>query len=98
MRKVVWAETALADFEKSIAYIARDNPMAAQAVAKRLNDTVQRLAKSPVGHIGRVTGTYEMPVRKTSQIISYALGDDTIAIVRIIHQRRDWKQGEWPQE
>ncbi len=98
MRRIVWAKAALADFENAITYIAKDNPMAAQSVAGRVLDTVQLLADNPIGRIGRVSGTYEKNVPKTPYIIAYTLTTDTLAIARIIHERRNWRPGEWPEE
>lgn len=98
MRRVIWAKTALADFENAITYIAKDNPVAAQSVATRVLDTVQLLADTPIGRIGRVSGTYEKYVQKTPYIIAYTLTADTLAIARVIHERRNWEHGGWPEE
>jgi len=97
MRQIVWARSALDDFEAAIAYIAKDNPQAAQTIAKRLMNSVEKLADIPVGRIGRVSGTYEKHVPKTPYILAYSLTENTLAIVRVIHERRDWRLEEWPE-
>jgi hypothetical protein len=51
-----------------------------------------------MGRAGRVVGTYEKPVARTSLIIVYQATDEILHIVRIIHAKRNWPEGEWPGE
>lgn len=101
MRPVLWSRHAHEDFLGIIGYIAPDNPTAARTVANRIDQTVRALAATPTGRKGRVSGTYEKPVRGMPYIIAYALGDDpsgheTVTILRIIHGARDWREESWP--
>lgn len=98
MRGIEWSEDALADFESVIAYINRDNPVAASKIADRILATIDNLAEFPTGHQGRMTGTYEKLAQKTPFIIAYSMSDLTVYILRIIHGSRDWPDGEWPTE
>jgi plasmid stabilization system protein ParE len=97
VRRIVWADEARADVREAIRYIAADNPAAARSVRQRINDAVSLLADMPAGHPGRVKGTYEKPVRKTSYIIAYALSDRAITIIHVIHEKRDWPEDAWPE-
>jgi toxin ParE1/3/4 len=97
MRKVVWAEDALRDFNAVIFYIAKDNHLAASVVADRIEVTAGELALLPTGYPGRVKGIYEKLVLKTPYIIAYALSDQAVTIVRIIHGRRNWQEDAWPE-
>lgn len=98
MRSIEWSEDALADFEAAIAYISRDNPVAAAAIADRVLATIDNLADMPTGHQGRMTGTYEKLAQKTPYIVAYSMTDFAIFILRIIHGSRDWPDDQWPAE
>ena len=96
MRRVVWSAAARVDYRAAAVAIAEDSPQAARQVQKRIREAVALLAQTPIGHPGRVQGTYEKLVLRTPYIIAYALSDDTLTILRVIHERRDWRDGEWP--
>lgn len=64
MRRVVWSEHARTDFLDVIAYIAQDNPSAAARVAARIDTTIRALSAAPTDRKGRVSDTYEKPVRR----------------------------------
>ena len=95
-RRVVWSKKALKGFEAQIAYVARDDKRSATLVANRLETAVNALRKAASGRFGRVAGTYEKSVQKTSFIIAFELTETEIRILRVIHSARDWKQGQWP--
>jgi toxin ParE1/3/4 len=98
MRAIEWSSDALEDFDAAIGYIAIDSEAAATAVADRLFDAVESLADLPTGRQGRVKGTYEKFVPRTSYIVAYAMTGRTITVLRIIHASRDWRADEWPGE
>ena len=98
MRRVVWSREARNDYRDAVRFIAKDHPHAARLVQQRIKDAVTRLAAHPIGHPGRVSGTYDKGVLKTPYLIAYALGDETLTILRVIHRRRDWKADSWPQD
>lgn len=102
MRRVLWAETALDDFDSIVAYIAEEDPAAAARVLDRIDATVRALADMPIGRRGRVGGTYEKVVAGLPFVIAYALGETpagsgTLNILRIIHGARHWPLGGWPE-
>jgi len=101
VRRVVWSRHAHNDFRGIILYIAQDNPSAADNLADRIDRTIQALAATPTGRKGRVSGTYEKPVRGMPYIIAYALDDaggrETLTILRVIHGARDWQEESWPE-
>ena len=96
MRRVVWSESALSDFERAIIHIAMQDASAARLVAGRIDATAGRLADIPAGRPGRVLGTYEKPVLKTPYVIAYTVSDGAVTILRVIHGSRDWPEGDWP--
>ena len=99
-RPIEWTRGALEDLKAQIAYIARENPVAARRVADRIRATGAALADFATGHAGRVAGTYEKSVAGLPYIIAYVIDrkDDAeaIAVLHVIHAARDWREGEWP--
>jgi toxin ParE1/3/4 len=99
MRSVEWSDKALADFDEQINFIALDSRKNASLVAERIEAAIALLQTAPTGRFGRIEGTYEKFVSKTSLIIAYQLNTrGNISIARIIHAARDWPQGRWPDE
>lgn len=98
MRDVEWSFDALADFKAAINYVSRESEGAAKLVANRLRQGIDGLADIPAGRQGRVAGTYEKVIQKTSYIVAYRVTSRTIFVVRIIHAARDWPEDEWPAE
>jgi toxin ParE1/3/4 len=98
-RTIVWSPRAASDFLNQIQFIAADSAANAALVEDRIQKAVETLAMRQLGRSGRVPGTFEWSVAKTSLIISYRLiGETDLQIVRLIHTARDWKAGGWPQE
>jgi toxin ParE1/3/4 len=96
-RKVIWSEETLTDAQKIFEYIARDNAQNARLVADRMDHSITLLSETPFGRPGRMQGTYEAIVPRTTFIIAYQLGkDNSLEIVRVIHGARNWEEGEWP--
>jgi toxin ParE1/3/4 len=101
VRRVVWSEAALDDMDDLTAYIVADNPVAALRVLDRIEETAKRLGEMPIGRPGRISGTYEKPVRRLPYIIAYAIqavptGREQVVILRVIHGARNWPEGTWP--
>jgi toxin ParE1/3/4 len=97
-RRVAWGVRAVADYHAQLEFIAGQDPANADTVDQRIMATIEKLAERPIGRPGRVAGTYEKPVVKTGLIVAYVLGEGTIGIIRIIHARRNWPTGEWPND
>ena len=96
-RKISWTQKARDDVREQVRHIAQDSPANARAVKQRIDQAVELLAKTPIGRPGRVFGTYEKPVLKTSLIVTYELPDErTLTILRVIHMAQDWPAGAWP--
>lgn len=99
-RPVIWSRDALDDLKAQIAYIAAENPAAAQRVADQIRAAALALSEMPSGRPGRVIDTYEKSVTRLPYIIAYtipatAIGE-AIAIVRVIHTARNWPADQWP--
>ena len=66
-----------------------DNPDAASRVVDALRDAAAALGRLPTGRPGRVAGGYEKSVGTLPYVIAYAVGDETLAILRVIHTAWD---------
>jgi plasmid stabilization system protein ParE len=102
-RRVVWANTARADYLAIIRYIARDNPDAAERVAERIAGAGASLGEFATGRPGRVKDTYEKAIAGLPYILAYEIiarpeGGETVAILHVIHGARNWQEGRWPED
>ncbi len=97
-RRISWGGRATADYHAQLEYIAEQDLRNADLVNQRLMAAIEKLAERPIGRVGRVAGTYEKSVHKTSLIIAYALDDGILYILRILHAKRNWPEGQWPHD
>ena len=90
--RVVWSPEALRDLADLHAYIARDDPRAADGVVRRILALVEdRLSEMPrLGRPGRVPGTRELVVSGTPYIVPYRLRAGAIEVARVFHAARRW--------
>ncbi|AOH86598.1 addiction module antitoxin [Sphingomonas panacis] len=87
-RRVVWRAKARAQAREIIVYIADRNPAAAERLADRFEDAVDRLPDHPHVHRpGRVSGTREAIVHP-NYIIIYRVGESVIEVVAVLHARQ----------
>ena len=88
---IVWSPRAIEHLAHLRAYIARDNPNAANRIASALLEAVERLAELPnLGRPGRVAGTRELVVSGTPYIIPYRLRADRLEVIAVFHARQKW--------
>ena len=88
--KLVWTRLAQADRRAIREYIATDDQRAALAMDELLTQKAARLAQLPeMGKPGRVDGTREL-VAHRSYILIYAVKDDHVQVLRIMHTARQW--------
>lgn len=98
-RRVIWAPKAQRDLFDCFDYIFADHPPNADLVRNRILKRVTSLSDMTTGRPGRVFGTFEALVTKTSMIICYELPDkQTLHVLRIIHAKRSWPDGGWPEK
>ena len=102
-RRVVWADSARAEYLGIVRFIAQENPDAAERVAARIEDAAASLSDFATGRAGRVSGTYEkvlpgLPYILAYEIVSRPKGGELVAILHVIHGARDWPAEVWPKE
>jgi toxin ParE1/3/4 len=90
----IWSPEAIADLVALRAYIAQDDPAAAQRVARHIVRNVETLLpNSPeLGRPGRVPGTRELVIPRTPYIVPYRLVGNTIQVLRVFHSARRWPE------
>ena len=90
--KIVWSPEAIEDLVSLRAYIAEDNPAAAQRVVRHIMQNIeQMLPDNPqIGRAGRVPGTRELVIPRSPFIVPYRLQRTTIQILRVYHAARRW--------
>lgn len=99
MREVEWSSRAAKNFSAQLAHIAADSEFNAARVQKRVADAADLLGLSHAGRMGRMDGTFEKYVSKTSLIVVYAFPDaKRLTIVRVIHAACDFRRNQWPIE
>ncbi len=89
--KLEWSSYAIADRDEIFAFIEDNSPKAAIAVDERIAEATERLKSFPeLGRAGRVFGTRELIVPRTSYLVAYRIGDRTVRILRILHGALKW--------
>jgi len=88
--RVRWLRTALRNLDHHAAYIAKDNPIAAQHAVQRIQTAVDLLADHPdMGRIGRVPLTRELIVGGTPWVVVYRVRS-AVEIIRVLHSAQAW--------
>lgn len=89
---VEWSQRAADDLASLRAYIAEDDPAAAQRVVLHIIRSVEALlvGQPQMGRPGRVPGTRELVVPRTSYIVPYRIRNNRIQVVRVYHGARRW--------
>jgi plasmid stabilization system protein ParE len=91
VRGVVWSETAIAQYDDAIDYLAERNEPAAMQLADRIEDAVNALARRPAGRPGQAEGTFEKIVQKTPYLLVFDLVGDELRVLRLFHMSQDWQ-------
>jgi toxin ParE1/3/4 len=90
-KKIRWLCVAVADLDQLMDHIAKDNPRAANEVAREIWESTQMLSGQPaIGRAGRVPGTRELVVSGTHYIVPYCVVAEEVQILRVIHATRKW--------
>ena len=89
-----WSPQAINDLAALRAYIAEDDPAAAQRVVLHVVSSIEQLvAKHPhMGRAGRVSGTRELVVPRTPYIVPYRIRNNRLQVLRVYHGARKWPE------
>ena len=91
---IVWSPEAINDLAALRAYIAEDDPAAAQRVVFHIIRGIEQLlAGQPhMGRAGRVPGTRELVVSRTPYIVLYRIWNNRLQVLRVYHSVRKWPE------
>jgi toxin ParE1/3/4 len=80
---IVWSREAVDDLASLRAYIAEDDPAAAQRIVLHIIQSVEQLLPDnpQIGRSGRVPGTRELVIARTPYIVPYRFQRTTIQIL-----------------
>ena len=89
--KVRYTDTALAEINDILSYIAKDNPLAADEVGAIMRATIARLADFPrMAFETDVPDVRVAPVLPYRYLIFYSVHDDSLVIRDVRHTARKW--------
>jgi toxin ParE1/3/4 len=89
--RITWLSKARTDISHLRQFIGQCHPDGAQRVVRAIFMAVRRVASDPdLGRPGRVTRTREMVVSHTPYIVAYAVIDDTVVVLAVIHTAQQW--------
>lgn len=89
--RVTWADEAKRDRRSLIHFIEQDSIVNAIELDDRVDEAVDRLVLFPnSGRVGRVDGTRELVVARTPYIAVYAVDQDEVVILRLLHGAQQW--------
>jgi toxin ParE1/3/4 len=91
-----WTPQARSDLGDIVAYIARDDPDAAERVYNRIFAAATLLVEQPgLGRAGRVEGTRELIVPRTLYMLPYRVrggAKSMVEILSVVHTSRQWPE------
>lgn len=91
--RLEWSQCAIEDREIIFDYIEQENPQAAVSVDEKISSQLQQLIQFPErGRPGRVEGTRELVINRTSYIAAYCIKDDVVLVLSIIHSSQLWPE------
>jgi toxin ParE1/3/4 len=83
---VEWTRPGISDLIAIRRYIALHNPPAADQIARRITEAVERLATFPAsGRPGRKPNTRELAISDTPYLVVYGVRSGVVHILRILH-------------
>jgi toxin ParE1/3/4 len=89
---IVWSDEAVEDLQSLRAYLSKDSPKAAQAMALAVVSAIEiMLPDNPqIGRPGRVPGTRELVIPRTPFIAPYRVRAGALQVLRVYHGARRW--------
>jgi addiction module RelE/StbE family toxin len=86
-----WTEEAANDLERIADYLSQNTPGRAQELVQRIYDAPASLLTFPNrGRPGKVRGTRELVLRALPYVVVYAVREDAVVVVRILHGAQQW--------
>lgn len=90
MLPVVWLDSAVADLQTIVDFIAGADPEAARRLAMQFIEDADNLAVLPAQYrLGRVPGTHEF-VSHPNYILVYRRTLDAVEVLNVVHARQQY--------
>lgn len=87
--RVRWTQVAFTELNEIQSYIAKENPTAAKAVVRRIEQAVGRLERFPqMGAATEIPGTRIFPALPFPYLIFYSIEADELIIRNVRHASR----------
>ena len=88
-----WLNAALADLRAIKAYIAEENPQAANwVIACSREETIVLLKQPNIGRVGRISDTRELVISQYPYIVAYREQNGDVEILAVVHTSRRWPE------
>jgi toxin ParE1/3/4 len=89
--RVNWSKRAFTDLDAIATYIERDDPSAAEHVARSIFDRITSLSSMPDrGRTGKAPGTRELLFSPWPYAAVFRIVNDEVRILRIRHTAQRW--------
>lgn len=90
MLPIKWTDEAKTDLYTLIAFIAEENPYAAESLLEQREESILPTAEHPyMFRAGRVPGTREI-VAHPNYILIYQMLNDAILVLSVVHSRCEY--------
>jgi toxin ParE1/3/4 len=90
---IFWEEESLNDREKIFEFLFDFNPSAAEKTDKIIEAKVENLLEHPLMGVQRDTFSGRvLIIPEVSMIVSYWVDGETIRIMRVLHQKKNFPQ------
>jgi toxin ParE1/3/4 len=91
--KIVWSASSVKHLQEVVEYLQGESAAGAAHIRRRILETVWRVGQMPnSGCTGRVNGTREAVVPKSSYIVVYQVSAQAVEILGIWHAARQWPE------
>jgi toxin ParE1/3/4 len=91
LRSLVWSKPAKLDFDRIWDWLEQIDSAAAQRNAIRITEAAERVARRPfIGRPGKIPEPREFSISRSNYILVYRVSDDTVVMLRILHERQQW--------
>lgn len=95
MLRPEWTTPAANELESAQGYYEQHNPLAAEALARRIDSAVRQLCEQPLtGRAGLREGTREWVVQRTPYVLVYRAADGVLQILHVWCAGQDWTNYE----
>jgi addiction module RelE/StbE family toxin len=88
---IFWEEESLNDREKIFEFLFDFNPSAAEKTDQIIETKVENLLEQPLMGVERdIFRGRVLIIPEISMIVSYWIDDETIRVMRVLHQKQDF--------